>query len=136
MPVGFRRLRKTVAIGDAVIFAWYGVFYGYISLRDGDLLGWVAIGVGVAALVLPFTGFFRSHLGTLASRRGFPVLVFLPNLFLIVMFGSFASLYLRDPFLTYNDMDTLSAVLFSGATLLAVVALIANTVAYFTDLRS
>jgi len=135
MPVRFRRLRIAVAVGDAAIFGWYGVFYGYISLREGDDFGWIAIGAGVGLLILPFTRFFQSHLNTLASLRAFPAVVLLPNVVLILMFGYLAALYLRDPFLRYNDMNTLTAVLFGGATLLATAALVVNAVAYFMDVR-
>jgi hypothetical protein len=135
-PERFRRLKRTVAIGDAAIFGWLGFLGGYMSLKDGDSFGWFAIGVGVAILVLPFTAFFRTHLDSLASRRGFPAIVLLPNLLLIVMFGSTARLYLRDPFLTYNDADTLAAIVFGGAALLAGLSLVANAVAFYLDLRS
>jgi len=132
----YRHLKRTVAIGDAAIFGWFGILGGYMSLKGGDSFGWIAIGVGFAVLILPFTAFFRSHLNILASRRGFPTLVFLPNLFVILMFGSTASIYLKDPFLAYNDSDTLGAIVFGGAAMVAVAALIANVVAYFMDLRS
>jgi len=131
----FRRLQRTAAFGDAAIFSWYGFLGGYMSLRGGDSFGWIAVGVGIVVLVLPFTSFFRSHLNNLASRRSFPTMVFIPNLLLIVMFGLFASIYLRDPFLTYNDSDALAAIVFGGATLLAVVALVTNAIAYIMDLR-
>ena len=79
--------------------------------------------------------YLRSHLNTLASLWAFPAFGLLPIVVLVLMFGYLAALYLRDPFLTYNDMDTLSAVLFSGATVLAVAALISNTLAYFMDVH-
>lgn len=132
----FRHLKRTVSIGEVVIFGWFGFLGGYMSLRDGDSFGWAALGVGVAMLVLPFTGIYRSHLNILASHRAFPIIVFLPNLLLILMFGSSASIYLRDPFLAYNDSNTLAAIVFGGATLLATAALVANVIAYISDLRS
>jgi len=135
MPTAFRRLKKTVAIGDAAIFGWYGIFFGYISRRDGDDFGWIAFAVGIAVLVLPLTSFFRSHLNSLATLRAFPAIVLLPNVALLLMFGYLASLHLRDPYLTYNDMNTQMAVLFSGAAVLAAFALIANALAHFMDVR-
>ena len=135
-PERFRRLKRTVAIGDAAIFGWLGFLGGYMSLKGGDSFGWVAIGVGIAVLILPFTAFFRAHLDILASRRGFAALVFLPNLFLVVMFGSIASLYLRDPYVTYNDANTLAAIVFGGATLLAAASLVTNGIAFIMDIRS
>jgi len=135
-PKKYRHLKRTVAIGDAAIFGWFGLLGGHMSLKGGDSFGWVAIGVGMAVLILPFTAFFRAHLDILASRRGFPALAILPNLLVILMFGSTASIFLKDPFLAYNDSDTLAAIVFGGAAMVAVAALIANVVAYFMDLRS
>jgi hypothetical protein len=132
----YRRVRRTIAIEYAAVFAWLGFLGGYMSLRDGDPFGWFAIAVGIAMVVLPFTGFFRTRVNSLASRRGFAALVFLPSLFLVLMFGSTALMYLRDPFLTYNDANTLAAIVFGGATLVAAVALVANAIAYLLDLRS
>jgi len=131
-----RHLKRTVAIGDAAIFGWLGFLGGHMSLRSGDPFGWIAIGVGIAMVVLPFTRFFRTHVNSLASRRGFGALVFGPNVFLVVMFGSIASLYLRDPYLTYNDANTLAAIVFGGATLLAAASLVTNGIAFIMDIRS
>jgi len=132
----YRRVKRTIAIEYAAVFGWYGFLGGYMSLKSGDPFGWFAIGVGIAMVVLPFTGFFRSRVNSLASRRGFSALVFVPNLALVVMFGSIASLYLKDPFLTYNDANTLAAIVFGGATVLAATALVANAIAYGLDLKS
>jgi len=132
----YRRVKRTIAIEYAVVFGWYGFLGGYMSLRSGDPFGWIAMGIGAAMVVLPFTRFFRSHVNSLASRRGFGALVFGPNVFLVVMFGSIASMYLRDPFLTYNDANTLAAIVFGGATVLAATALVANAIAYGLDLKS
>jgi hypothetical protein len=132
----FRRLKWTAALGDVAVFSWYGFLGGYMSLRDADSFGWLAVGAGIVMLVLPFTGFFRSYLEKLASRPNFPTLVFLPNILLIVMFGLFASIYVGDPLLTYNDSETLAAVVFGGATVVAILALIANSLALVKDLRA
>jgi len=132
----YRRVKRTVAIEYATVFGWYGFLGGYMSLRSGDPFGWIAVGVGIAMVVLPFTRFFKTQVNSLASRRGFGALVFLPNLFLVVMFGSIASMYLRDPYLTYNDLNTLAAIVFGGATVLAAAALVANGIAFIMDLRS
>jgi hypothetical protein len=131
----FRHLRRSAVIGYVATFAWYGTVGGYMSIQDGESFGWFSIALALGLLVLPFTSPFRSILGTIASHRAFPKLIFLPNMFLVIMYGYFTSLYLRDPFLTYNDMDTLAAVLFGGATALAAASLIANTVSYFIDVR-
>ena len=133
---GFPRLKRAVMLGDAAIFGWLGFLGGYMSLKQGDSFGWFAIAVGVAVLVLPFTAFLRNQLDSLASHGWFPALVILPNMALILMFGSIASSYLKDPFLAYNDLDTLAAFVFSGATTIAIAALIANGVALYLDLRS
>jgi len=132
----YRRVKRTVAIEYAAVFGWYGFLGGYMSLRSGDPFGWIAIGIGIAMVVFPFTRFFQSHVNSLASRRGFAALVFLPNLFLVVMFGSIASLYLRDPYLTYNDSNTLAAIVFGGATVLASASLVVNAIAYGLDTKS
>jgi uncharacterized membrane protein len=132
----FRRLKWTAALGDVAVFSWYGFLGGYMSLRDGDSFGWIAVGAGIAILVLPFTGFFRTYLNKLALQKNFPTLVFLPNILLIVMFGLFASIYFQDPLLTYNDSETLAAAVFGGATVVATLALIANSVAFIKDLRA
>ena len=132
----FRRLRRSALVGYVAVFAWYGGFGGYLNLRDGDAFGWFSIAVAIGLLVLPFTGLFRGTVDTLASLRAFPSLIFFPNILLVAMYGSSASSYLKDPFLTYNDMETLAAVLFSGAAILAIAALIANTAAFLLDLRS
>jgi hypothetical protein len=132
----FRRLSRSALIGYVVVFTWFGGFGGYLSLRNGDAFGWFSIAVAIALLVLPFIGAFRAIVDRIASRRVFPSLIFLPNIFLVAMYGYSASLYVGDPFLTYNDMETLAAVLFSGATILAMVALIANAVAFLSDIRS
>jgi hypothetical protein len=132
----FRRLKRSALIGYVATFTWYGGFGGYLSLRDGEAFGWFAIVVAICLLVLPFTGAFRGIVDAIASHRAFPSLIFLPNIFLVIMYGSFASSYLRDPYLTYNDMDTLAAVLSGGAAVLAAIALIANTVSYILDVRS
>ena len=133
---GYRRVKRTVAIEYATVFGWYGFLGGYMSLRSGDTFGWIAIAIGAAMAVLPFTGFFRARVNDLATRRGFGALVFLPNLFLVVMFGSIASMYLRDPYLTYNDSNTLAAIVFGGATVLAAASLVANGIALIMDIRS
>jgi hypothetical protein len=132
----YRLVKRTIAFEYAAVFGWYGFLGGYMSLKSGDPFGWFAIAVGIAMVALPFTRFFRSRVNSLASRPGFAALVFVPNLALVVMFGSIASLYLKDPFLTYNDANTLAAVVFGGATVLAATALLVNAIAYGLDLKS
>lgn len=107
-----------------------------MSLRVGNAFGWFSIAVAIVMLVLPFIASVRAFVDRMAARRAFPSLIFLPNLLLVAMYAYSAWLYLGDPFLTYNDMETLAAVLFSGAAILALLALIANAVAFILDLRS
>ena len=132
----YARLRQTATIGIVAVFAWYGILGGYLMIQSGNLFGWVMAAVGIGVIFLPFTPFFRSHSSTLASNQAFPLLVFVPNILIILMVGYFAWIYLGDPFLTYNELEAFAAVVFGGATLLAVAALVINLIAYLLDRRT
>ncbi len=132
----YGRLKQTATIGLVAIFAWYGIVGGYVMIRSGNLFGWVMVVVGIGVFFLPFAPIFRINSNTLASNYAFPLLVFVPNILIILMVGYLASIYLGDPFLTYNELDTLTAVVFGGAALLAVAALVINLIAYLIDRRS
>lgn len=132
----YSRLKRTAIIGYAGVFAWYGIVGGIMSISSDSSFGWVTLFLGVAVLALPFISAVRGFIDNLSTNRGFPALVFIPNILIIIMFAYLASIYFGDPFLTYNDLETLAAVVFGGATLLAVAALAANLVAYLLDRRS
>ena len=134
--VRYERLKRTAPIGYGVVFAWYGIVGGYLIIVSGNSFGWVAMVLGVGVLALPFVPAVQHHLAILTAVRAFPALVFIPNLLIIILYAYLASIYLGDPFLTYNDLDTFTAVVFSGAALLAAATLVVNTIAYLMDRRT
>lgn len=134
--IRYERLQRTALIGYGVVFAWYGIVGGYLILVTGNSFGWVALVLGIGVLTLPFIPAARGYVETLASNRAFPALVFIPSLLIIILYVYLASIYVGDPFLTYNDLDTFAAVVFSGAALLAGASLIVNLIAYLMDRRT
>jgi hypothetical protein len=134
--VGFLRLKRTSAISIGIVMIWMCLGGGYMLLRAGDVLGWVAIVLGLALLSLPFAGFFRRYWNTEVSARVFPALILISNAALVVLYVSITWVYLRDQFLTYNDLNTLAAVVFGAAAVLSVLAFVVNTIALLTGRRS
>jgi hypothetical protein len=134
--IRYERLKRTAPIGYGVLFAWYGVAGGYLIIVSGNLFGWVALVLGIGVLALPFIPAVRVYVEILAANRAFPALVFIPNLLIIILYVYLASIYIGDPFLTYNDMDTFAAVVFGGAALLAAATLVVNLIAYLMDRRT
>lgn len=133
---GSLRLKRTSTISIGIVMVWICLGGGYLLLRTGDDLGWAAIAFALVLLVVPFTGFFRRYWSTEVLARAFPAVILVANVGLVVLYGSFSWAYLQDPFLTYNDFDTLAAVVFGAAAVLSILALLANTVALLMDRRS
>jgi len=132
----YGHLTRTALIGYSVLFAWYGIVGGYLIIVSANLIGWVALVLGIGVLTLPFFPAVRDYVEILAANRAFPALVFIPNLLIIILYVYLASIYIGDPFLTYNDLDTFAAVVFSGAALLAAATLVVNLIAYLMDRRT
>lgn len=133
---GSLRLKRTSTISIGIVMVWMCLGGGYLLLSSGDFFGWVAVAFGLILLVLPFTSIFRRYWSTEILARAFPAVILIANAGLAVLYGSFAWAYLQDPFLTYNDFDTLAAVVFGAAAVLSALALLANMIALLTDRRS
>jgi len=133
---GSLRLKRTSTISIGIVMVWMCLGGGFLFLRTGDVFGWVAIAFGLILLVMPFTDFFRRYWNTEVLARAFPAVVLIANTGLVGLYGSFTWAYLQDPFLTYNDFDTLAAVVFGAAAVLSVLAVAANTIALLVDRRS
>ena len=129
-------LKRTAAVGFGIVTVWMSLGGGFMLLRSGDVFGWVALVFGVLLLIAPLSGAFRRYWNSEAPSRAFPILVLTANLSLLLLYGAIARSYLSDPFLTYNDLDTLAAVVFGTAAVLTFLALAANAVALVLDRRS
>ena len=132
----YGRLKRSAIIGYAAIFAWNGVVGGYMTISSQNSFGWVALVLGIGVLTLPFIPAVRGYVEILAANRAFPALVFIPNILIILMFAYLASIYIGDPYLAYNELETLAGVVFGGAALLAAATLLVNTIAYLMDRRT
>lgn len=132
----YGRLKRTAIIGYAAVFAWYGIVGGYMTIRSQNSFGWVALVLGIGVMTLPFIPAVRGYADTLAANRSFPALVFIPNILIVLMFAYLASIYIGDPYLAYNEQETLAGLVFAGAALLAAATLVVNTIAYLMDRRT
>ena len=133
---GGMRLKRTSAISIGVVMVWMCFGGGYMLLRIGDLFGWVAIAMGLVLLTSPLIPGFRWYWSTEDTARAFPAIMLIANIVLLMLSGTIAWLYLRDPFLTYNDLNTLAAVVFGVAAALSILALVVNVIALQADRRS
>lgn len=133
---GYLGLKRVSAIGFGIVVVWISLSGGYMLLRLGNALGWAAIAFGALLLAAPLTGFFRNYWNVGASSSVLPAVVLLASVALIMLYGSIARIYITDPFLNYNDMNSLAALIFGVATGLSVLALLANVVALVTDRRA
>ena len=132
----YENLKRVSAVGFAIIVIWIGLFGGYVFIASGDPAGWLGIAVGLAILFAPLTRPFKRYWSLEITTRIFPAIVFIANLVLILIYGIIATIYLSDPFLSYNDTDSLMAVLFSISALLSSLVLISNFIAYLMDRRA
>jgi hypothetical protein len=133
---GNLRLKRTFAASIGFVMVWMSLAGGCTLLRAGDILGWVALVFGLMLLGLPFTGFFRRYWNTEVSTRALPAMILIANAALIFLYGWIAWIYLSDPFLTYNDLNTLAAVVFGVAAALSFLALVVNVIALRLDRRA
>jgi len=129
-------LKRTAAVSLGIVMVWISLGGGFMLVRSGDAFGWVALVFGVLLLIAPLSSAFRRYWNSEAPSRAFPVLVLTANLSLLVLYGAIARSYLSDPFLTYNDLDTLAAAVFGTAAVLTLLALAANAIALVLDRRS
>jgi len=132
----FRRLKRASSISNMIIMVWMCLAGGYTLLRIGEVTGWAALAIGLALLGSPYIPFFRWYWRSEGTPRAYPAIILIANTAMIVLTGFIALVYLRDPFLTYNAMDTLTAVVFVVATVLSLFALAVNVVALTLDLRT
>ena len=132
----FLHLKRTSAISIGVVMVWMCLAGGYILARAGEVFGWIAIIFGLMLLALPFTAVFRRYWNTDVSARPVPAMILVANAVLVVLYGGFAWAYLQDPFLTYNDANTMAAVVFGASAVISLLALAANIVALLMDRRS
>jgi hypothetical protein len=130
------RFKRTSAISIGVVMVWMCLAGGYLLLRSGDLFGWVALAMGLVLLSSPLIPGFRWYWSTEDTAPAFPAIMLIANSALLILSGIIAGVYLRDPFLTYNDLDTLAAVVFSVAAALSILALAVNVIALQADRRS
>jgi len=133
--VGFLRLKRTSAASIGIVMIWMCLGGGYILLRTGDVLGWVALGFALVLVISPFTGSVQRYWHTDVSAPAFPMMILVANTTLAALNGGIAWTYWRDPFLTYNDLNTLAAVVFGVAAILSFLALAANVIALEMDRR-
>ncbi len=134
--LGNLQLKRTSAAGFGIVMIWISLGGGFMLLRSGDSFGWVALVFGVLLLFVPLSGFFRRYWNTEIPARAFPTMILAANLALLVLYGAIARTYLSDPFLTYNDLDTLAAIIFGTATILTLLAFVANVIALALGRRS
>ena len=129
----YHRLSLVSTITRSMVLVWTGVFGGILLLQWGDPFGWLALAVGVALLVLPFSTRYRMMWTRGKSERYLPITTFTSVALLILMFGAITFVYLSDPFVFYNEQDKMTVILMGGATLLSLAALAANIIAYRLD---
>ena len=131
----YLNLKRVSTIGLLAVLVWFSLVGGVIMLLSKDTFGWVSLGIGIVLLLIPLSSPFRRYWGMGNSARVFPVIVFAANLGLIIMYGSVLLAYLSDPFVFYNDQNTIAVLLWAGATVLSVLAFLANVVALIMDRR-
>ena len=127
------KIKRVSTVGFIAVLVWFSIVGGVMLLLSDDALGWIALALGVGLLLIPLFPPFRVYWGTGNPARVFPVIVFAANLFLVTLYGSVLLAYLSDPFVFYNDQNTFAVFLWAGATVLSVIALLANVVALIID---
>ena len=133
--LAYINLKRISTIGFMVVLVWFSIGAGIMFLLSGDLIGWVSIAVGLFILAIPLTNSFRKYWGTGNSVKGFPLIVFAAASVLIFIYGNVFLSLLSDPFVFYNDQNAFSLYLWGGASILSLIALLADIGAYITDRR-
>lgn len=132
---GLRRFNRVSAISMAAVMVWMCLAGGYVLLISGDTFGWVVIAFGLVLIFSPRIPWFRWYWKSDDRPPAYAVILIIGNVAMILLTGSIAWAYLQDPFLIYNDLDTLAAIVFGVAPGLSLLALVANIVALQLDRR-
>jgi hypothetical protein len=132
----FRKLKRSSYTGYVLMFAWMGIAGGtFVLVVLGSGAGLFLLLGGLLAVVYRISPPFGRLVDRDVTWAGFPALTFLANGLLILMSGAIARLFLRDPFVMYNQTDAISLALWSIELALSIGALVANMLAYRLDLR-
>jgi len=118
-----------------VVLVWFSIVSAIMFLLSGDSLGWLSLVIGIAILALPLTRQFRKYWSRGDSARAFPIIIFAANIGLIIIYGNVFLALISDPFVFYNDQNTFAVVLWGGATILSILAVLANVGAFILDRR-
>ncbi len=130
---GFPRLKQTFYTGIIVLLSWIGIAGGGTLLLSGLGAGLFLILLGLAFVVFRFSPVYTSLIDRKATSEGIPALVFVVSSLLVLMIGRAAAVFVFDPYVLYNQENTMSLVVWSVATLLSVGTFIANIIAYRLD---
>jgi len=131
----YLNLKRVSTLGFIAILVWFSIVAGIMFLLSGDSIGWISLAIGIVIIASPISNPFRRYWRTGNSAKTFPIITFAANVILIIIYGNVLLTLLSDPYIYYNDQNTFSVYLWGGATILSIIALLANIGALVVDRR-
>jgi hypothetical protein len=132
----FLMFRRISAYGGLIVLLWIILAGGIMLLEIGSVIAKWAPFIAAILIILPFTPPVRNYIRNGMDNEIYPIIVLSGYALLTIMYGYFMLIYIRDPSSRYNLYDRSGLLLWSVATPLLFLVLVASAIAYLKDRRT
>jgi hypothetical protein len=128
--------RRISAYGGLILLLWISLGGSIMTLGlDTSVAKWGPV-VAALLLIASFTPPFRDYVKNGMDNEIYPIMILIGYILLTIMYAYFLCVYIRDPSSSYNPYNKSGLLLWSVATPLLFLVLVASAIAYLKDRRT